>query len=492
MPMARVPFSWRASSAGRTLAALSGRLLPYTLCVLVLAAATCVLIFAQDALRAVKAGLPVEVLEQEGDIVAVADALSDLHIELRTARLAPSAASRAAALSRLTIAEQRLATMRHTYNFDNLVGASAVHAIASPALTDIRNWLEHGVNSVPASAPIVFTLAEHRAAEAAEAIRLQLGQSLNTALDLLGTQSRALERLRDGTVVIVVLISALVLLSIAIVVRQSTERRNTAAVLADAKDAAEQANLAKSRFLATMSHELRTPLNAVIGFSDLLCRQILGPIGNERYLGYASDIRDSGKHLLHLINDVLDHAKAEAERLVLADGPVPIGPMIEACLRMVRSQAEHGGLKLSSGVDPRIAGIRGDELRLRQALLNLLSNAIKYTPGDGHVHVAATLDADGMLRIAVEDSGIGVAEKDIPLILEPFGQVANVFNREHDGTGLGLPLTKKLIEAHDGTLELHSQLGVGTRIILALPAARVLLVQTDDPAASAGEQRRAM
>jgi PAS domain S-box-containing protein len=259
-----------------------------------------------------------------------------------------------------------------------------------------------------------------------------------------------------------------------VVVRDFQARKEIEAELEAARLRAEAANDAKSRFLANMSHELRTPLNAVIGFSDLMAREIFGPLGSDKYRIYATDIRASGEHLLELINEVLDHAKAESGHLQINEEVVPIGGLIEFAVRMLAPRAEHAGVAIRSNVSVGVNAVRGDERRLKQILLNLVTNAIKFTPSGGEVAVSAGLAASGELTIAVKDTGVGIAEEEQAKIFEPFMQAAPAKATASEGTGLGLPLTKRLVELHSGSLELMSNVGIGTTIVVRLPAARVI------------------
>ena len=251
------------------------------------------------------------------------------------------------------------------------------------------------------------------------------------------------------------------------------ELQATADNLTRALDAAAAASQAKSQFLATMSHELRTPLNAIIGFSELLKGELFGPIGDPRYKGYVNDVHRSGKHLLALVNDVLDLTKIDAGALALQEDQIDIGDTLTGALRMVESQAENGGVILEREVARDLPILRADERRIRQILLNLLSNAVKFTPRGGSVRLIAYADEREFV-IQVADTGIGMAKEDIPRALERFGQIDGDLNRKYEGTGLGLPLTKRLAELHGGRLEIESELCVGTKITVAFPAERLI------------------
>jgi signal transduction histidine kinase len=256
---------------------------------------------------------------------------------------------------------------------------------------------------------------------------------------------------------------------------QETKRQleATAADLETALESAAAASQAKSQFLATMSHELRTPLNAVIGFSEMLANESFGPLGDARYKDYAKTVQDSGRHLLSLINDVLDFSKVDAGRLELQEEELDLGDVIRAALRMVDGQAEAARVRLAAHVSSDLPTLRADQRRVRQVLLNLLSNACKFTPADGEIRVSAFRTPDG-IAISVEDTGIGIAAEDIPRALERFGQVDNALSRKYEGTGLGLPLSKRLMELHGGSLELASTVGVGTIVTVTFPQARLI------------------
>ena len=265
--------------------------------------------------------------------------------------------------------------------------------------------------------------------------------------------------------------------------RTSAERDETARLAAEldkardmaetARRAAEAANHDKGEFLASLSHELRTPLNAVIGFSDLIAREAEGPVGTPSYRQYAANVRDSGQHVLELINEILDHARAEAGALTIEEGPCDLEDAADFAVRMLTPRAEHAGVLLSAAVAPAVRNLYGDDRRIRQILLNLIANAVKYTPSGGSVTLSAALD-EGAPVIRVIDTGLGIPAEDIDRVLEPFARAGNAANRGVEGAGLGLPLTKRLVELHGGTLSLRSTLGVGTTVTVRLPASRLL------------------
>ena len=237
---------------------------------------------------------------------------------------------------------------------------------------------------------------------------------------------------------------------------------------------AEAANRIKSEFLANMSHELRTPLNAVIGFSDLMVGKSYAPLAPARYAEYASDINKSGHHLLAIINDILDLSKVEAGRMELRENDCDPVNLIASCLSLMRQRAADGGLELISDLDPALPEVAADEVKLKQVLLNLLSNAVKFTEPGGKVTVRARVAADGAMEIIVSDTGIGIAAADMKRVMVPFMQVENPLIRRQGGTGLGLPLAKRLMELHGGTLDIASVPGHGTTVTLRIPPGRLL------------------
>ena len=247
-----------------------------------------------------------------------------------------------------------------------------------------------------------------------------------------------------------------------------TDRKAAEEKLTQAWVDADLGNRAKSEFLANMSHELRTPLNAIIGFSEVICEQMLGPLGDQKYLEYMHDIHASGMHLLAIVNDVLDMAKIEAGKLELRRTPIAVGAMFDESIRMVSERARSRSIRLT--VDRLEAEtVVADERAIKQVTLNLLSNAVKFSPDRGRVSVRALAARDGSFVLEVEDHGIGMTAAGIERALQPFGQVSTPETRPQSGTGLGLPITKGLVEAHGGSMVIESAAGRGTTVRVVLP-----------------------
>lgn len=251
------------------------------------------------------------------------------------------------------------------------------------------------------------------------------------------------------------------------------ERKRTAELKA-AKEAAEQASRAKSDFLAVISHELRTPLHAINGFSEIINKQIHGPLGDRRYKEYAGHIVSSGEQLLSLINDLLDMSKIDAGKVTLQIEDVDLAELISEALAFVQHPMALDQPQIHTETAHDLPRVRADKRRLRQALVNLLSNAVKFTPSDGHVTIAVTWTRASGVAIRVQDTGIGIAAENLDVVLEPFRQIEDPLSREHEGAGLGLPLARALIQLHGGELRIESQPSAGTTVTLVLPPESVV------------------
>jgi signal transduction histidine kinase len=257
-------------------------------------------------------------------------------------------------------------------------------------------------------------------------------------------------------------------------IRYSIERARARILLVEAKAKAEIANRTKTEFLANMSHELRTPLNAIMGFSELLKGEMLGPVGNPTYVEYAHDIHQSASHLLQIINDILDLSKVEAGKIDLDERAIDLHTLVDASLRLIGERAGEAGVQVSNEVPADLPRLMADERLLKQILINLLSNSVKFTPSGGSVKVQAWREPNGVMALAVTDTGIGIAEDDLPKVMEPFRQADAALSRKYEGTGLGLPLVKSFMELHRGVFELKSQVGSGTTALSRFPRDRVM------------------
>jgi two-component system cell cycle sensor histidine kinase PleC len=249
----------------------------------------------------------------------------------------------------------------------------------------------------------------------------------------------------------------------------------TAKSLSDeARRRAEEANMAKSRFLATMSHELRTPLNAILGFSEVMSNEVLGPMGNDTYRDYSKDINSSGQHLLHLINEILDLSRIEAGRYQLHEEPVSLAAVAEECCHLMELKARNKDIRLAQEFEPDLPRIFADERALRQITLNLLSNAVKFAPSGSEVRVRVGWTSGAGQYLSVKDKGPGVPEDEIPVVLSAFGQGSIAIKSAEQGTGLGLPIVQGLVALHNGEFQFHSRLREGTEAIAIFPHARVM------------------
>jgi PAS domain S-box-containing protein len=249
-------------------------------------------------------------------------------------------------------------------------------------------------------------------------------------------------------------------------------RRVSQQLLIAARDEAESSSRAKSQFLAHMSHELRTPLNAIIGFSEIIRDRLLGTASDEVYRGYAGDIHRSGQHLLEVITEILDLSKAEAGFLELREQVFDTGAMVERCAEIMRELARDAGLAFTVSIASDLPRLRADERRVRQVLLNLLSNAVKFTPSGGSVSLTAAATEGREVQITVADTGIGMTIEELKIAVMPFAQVDNGLTRKYEGTGLGLPLAKTLVEVHGASLHISSEPDAGTTAVVTFPARR--------------------
>ncbi len=329
-------------------------------------------------------------------------------------------------------------------SFETLVRRSAQMDGGLPTDADQELWIK-------------ARLAHHRQADKPFTLRAQDGRWL------LVSEHPAAD---DGVLVIYADVTPM---------KRSEERlRAREAEARAARRDAERASRAKSEFLALMSHELRTPLNAVLGFSELLMSEAFGPLGSPRYRDYAADIRDSGEHLLALINDILDLSRSEAGRMPMASEAVELVSMVAQVVGLVRDKADEGDVAVQADIARDLPMLLGDPRAIRQMLLNLLSNAVKFTPRGGKALVTAAVMPDGGIGVMVADTGIGIPAADLFRIQEPFERADVTIARDTDGAGLGLPIVKRLVELHGGRLELTSEIGVGTSAVLIFPTSRSL------------------
>jgi len=250
----------------------------------------------------------------------------------------------------------------------------------------------------------------------------------------------------------------------------------------DAMLAAQAANRAKSEFLANMSHELRTPLNAIMGFSQIIAEETLGPVGTDKYVEYSRDINGSAQHLLAIINDILDLARIEAGKGELNEEPLDPQMLITACIRVVSERAKLADVVLNFDAEGANFLFLGDERKMKQIIINLLSNAVKFTLAGGTIDVRWRIVENRCCELTVCDTGIGIGSDDLMRVLQPFAQAESGLNRRYEGTGLGLPLTRGLVELHGGTFRLESELGQGTRAVVEFPLSRLHMIGAQPPA----------
>lgn len=242
----------------------------------------------------------------------------------------------------------------------------------------------------------------------------------------------------------------------------------------EARRRAEEANLAKSRFLATMSHELRTPLNAILGFSEVMKNEVFGPHASSSYREYSSDIHGSGQHLLNLINEILDLSRIEAGRYELQEEALSLAYVVEDCRHMLNLRAKAKNHTVKEMIDPSLPRLWADERAIRQIVLNILSNAIKFTPQGGDISVKVGWTSSGGQYVSVKDTGPGIPEDEIPIVMSSFGRGSLAIKTAEQGSGLGLPIVKGLVDLHGGGLQLRSKPREGTEVIVTFPAVRVM------------------
>ena len=418
----------------------------------------------------IERSLPIVETEQERDLTSLYQEFTVLAKAITMAKSEPSEPHLKAARNAAQKVDKRLKQLRSKYNFDNLIGASAIHAIVSPAVFDIEQWLQAGIYDYPPSSPAVLNLLNRRADSALTKFAHQLTSTRETATATLRDQGVRIRHLHWVIIALLGFISAMIVVLIGLVVRHQKTQRD----LELAKELAERANQSKSEFLASMSHDLRTPLNAIIGFSEILRNTLFGPLGDRRYEEYAKDIHDSGSLLLNLIDDILDISKVEAGKYKLSDTELDIAGLLRTCFRQLAPSAEAARLTLLAEIPSDFPALRGDERTLIQILNNLLSNATKFTPEGGKITVSAKLDKSTGIVLAVSDTGVGMTESDLAKVRQPFEQAHLTASEHPKGTGLGLYLSAKFMKLFGGSLGIESEPDKGTTITLRFPPDRTI------------------
>ena len=460
--------------------------------VLIAVAAVGVAAYLQNTLTSVARNLPLTLIEQERDAEQVVREISNLAWAIELRRLDPGADSRDRVAMQISRARDRADALRANYNLDNMIGAASMHAVANPALQDITLWFEQGVPGQAPDSAAVQHLMLQRARDAEVRLSALLEESRATTRDMLRTQERRLDRFADGVGMLTAFTAALLLVMVLLLFRQRRvlelkERAELGALAA--KRAAEEANRAKSEFLANMSHELRTPLNAIIGFSSIIKNEMLGPVTVPRYREYAEDIHASGEHLLAIIGDILDLSKVEAGKFELVEEDFDADEIMLVAGRLARERIEEQDTRLEILLPEQPIRLHADRRALLQVLINLTSNAIKFTP-QGTVVLSTELTEGGGFAYVVRDTGIGMTPAQVKIALQPFGQIQNALTRSQSGTGLGLPLSDRLVRLHEGWLGIQSVSGEGTRISVHLPPARVITVQPPSASSAPGSSAK--
>ncbi|WP_374634891.1 sensor histidine kinase [Ferrovibrio sp.] len=453
---------------------LGSKRVPITIGIMLVVALGLV-VFVQQTLSSIARNLPTTLLEQERNAEALIRAVADLAWSVEFWSIETTESSRRDVQQRLEQAEYLAALLSKQTAGISSDHAIGMQAIVDPALQDMRRWFLSGMTDQPAGSPAVMALMQGKAREAENQLLEQMTKSRDMARNIVREQEQRITGFAIGVSMLIGLVALLVVGLVVLLLRQShllDRMQDAEATLLAAKRTAEEANRAKSDFLANMSHELRTPLNAIIGFSTMIKDEMLGPIGQSRYRGYATDIHASGEHLLSIISDILDLSKVEAGKLELLDAEFEAAEVMQAAVRLVRDKAERDGLALKLVLPPQPVRLFADRRAVLQILLNLLSNAVKFTEA-GSIELSSAMLADGGFQFIVKDTGIGMTEAQLARALEPFYQVQTTLTREQSGTGLGLPLVERLVSLHGGSLRLTSRFGYGTTVFVSLPAGRI-------------------